>query len=57
MLRASSPVRRKGLSVTPPARVGAEQRRTIVPGEKGVTMLALGGPPGEAYQPPKKDVT
>ena len=33
------------------ARVGAGQKRKIVPGENGVTILALGGTPGRAYQP------
>lgn len=33
------------------ARVGAGQKRRIVPGERGVTMLALGGTPGRAYAP------
>jgi len=56
LLRASSPVRRKGLSVTPPARVGAELQRTVVPGEKGVTTLALGGTPGQAYRPPRQEL-
>jgi mannose-6-phosphate isomerase-like protein (cupin superfamily) len=35
------------------ARVGPEQKRKIVPGEKGVTLLALGGTPGKAYEPRK----
>jgi len=30
-------------------RVGPGQKRKIVPGGKGVTMLALGGTPGKAY--------
>jgi hypothetical protein len=33
------------------ARVGAEQSRRILPGPDGVQLLALGGSPGEAYQP------
>ncbi len=33
-------------------RVGAEQKRRIVPGAAGVTILALGGTPGKAYEPP-----
>ena len=33
------------------ARVGPEQKRKIVPGPKGVTLLALGGTPGKAYAP------
>ncbi len=32
------------------ARVGAGQKRRIVPGEQGVTLLALGGTPGRAYE-------
>ena len=36
------------------ARVGAQQKRRIVPGEQGVTILALGATPGEAYKPRKK---
>jgi mannose-6-phosphate isomerase-like protein (cupin superfamily) len=35
------------------ARVGAEQKRRIVPGAEGVTLLALGGTPGKAYEPRK----
>ena len=31
------------------ARVGAEQKRKLVPGANGVTLLALGGTPGKAY--------
>jgi uncharacterized cupin superfamily protein len=34
------------------ARVGAEQKRRIVPGENGVTILAIGATPGKAYEPP-----
>lgn len=34
------------------ARVGASQKRKITPGPNGVTMLALGGTPGKAYEPP-----
>lgn len=33
------------------ARVGAGQKRRIVPGGNGVTILALGGTPGKAYTP------
>lgn len=33
------------------ARVGAEQKRRIVPGVAGVVLLALGGTPGKAYAP------
>lgn len=33
------------------ARVGAGQKRKIVPGPNGVTILALGGTPGKAYEP------
>ena len=36
------------------ARVGAAQKRTITPGPGGVTILALGGTPGKAYEPPKR---
>lgn len=36
------------------ARVGAHQKRRIIPGERGVTILALGGTPGKAYEPRKK---
>jgi len=31
------------------ARVGPGQKRKIVPGPNGVTLLALGGTPGKAY--------
>ena len=34
------------------ARVGPGQKRKIVPGPNGVTLLALGGTPGKAYPPP-----
>jgi mannose-6-phosphate isomerase-like protein (cupin superfamily) len=34
-------------------RVGPEQKRKIVPGDDGVTLLALGGTPGKAYEPRK----
>jgi len=33
------------------ARVGPGQKRKIVPGPNGVTLLALGGTPGKAYAP------
>jgi mannose-6-phosphate isomerase-like protein (cupin superfamily) len=33
------------------ARVGPAQKRKIVPGPKGVTLLALGGTPGKPYAP------
>jgi hypothetical protein len=33
-------------------RVGAAQKRKIVPGPAGVTILALGGSPGKVYEPP-----
>lgn len=36
------------------ARVGAAQKRTITPGPSGVTILALGGTPGKAYEPPRR---
>lgn len=32
-------------------RVGPHQKRKIVPGSAGVTILALGGTPGQAYKP------
>ena len=32
-------------------RVGPAQKRKIVPGPQGVTLLALGGTPGKAYEP------
>lgn len=36
------------------ARVGGAQKRKIVPGNKGVVLLALGGVPGKAYEPRKR---
>jgi mannose-6-phosphate isomerase-like protein (cupin superfamily) len=33
------------------ARVGPAQKRRIVPGADGVTILAIGGTPGRAYEP------
>ena len=33
------------------ARVGPAQKRKIVPGPDGVTLLAIGGTPGKAYEP------
>ncbi|HUP00433.1 MAG TPA: cupin domain-containing protein [Gemmatimonadota bacterium] len=33
-------------------RVGPGEKRAIAPGEDGVTLLALGGTPGRAYEPP-----
>ena len=33
------------------ARVGPEQKRKIVPGPGGATILALGGNPGKPYEP------
>ena len=36
------------------ARVGPAVRRKIVPGGDGVTILALGGTPGKAYEPKSK---
>lgn len=33
------------------ARVGAGQKRKLVPGGDGVTVLVLGGTPGRAYAP------
>jgi mannose-6-phosphate isomerase-like protein (cupin superfamily) len=35
-------------------RVGASQKRRIHPGAEGVTILALGGTPGKAYEPPAR---
>ncbi len=32
------------------ARVGASQRRKILPGPEGATLLALGGTPGKSYE-------
>jgi mannose-6-phosphate isomerase-like protein (cupin superfamily) len=32
-------------------RVGPDQKRKIVPGPQGVTLLALGGTPGKPYVP------
>ena len=32
-------------------RVGPGQKRKLVPGPEGVTLLALGGTPGKAYEP------
>jgi mannose-6-phosphate isomerase-like protein (cupin superfamily) len=33
-------------------RVGPVAKRKLVPGERGVRLLALGGTPGSAYEPP-----
>ncbi len=33
------------------ALVSATQKRKIIPGDEGVTLLALGGTPGKAYEP------
>lgn len=33
------------------ARVGSGQKRKVVPGDEGVTLLVLGGTPGKAYEP------
>ena len=33
------------------ARVGPSEKRKIVPGAAGVTMLVIGGTPGAAYEP------
>lgn len=35
------------------ARVGPDETRKIVTGDEGATVLALGGIPGKAYQPPE----
>ena len=34
------------------ARVGAAQARKLVPGEQGVTLLVIGGTPGQPYVKP-----
>jgi quercetin dioxygenase-like cupin family protein len=34
--------------------VGPRQKRKIVPGDGGATMLVLGGTPGKAYAPPSR---
>jgi len=36
------------------ARVGSGQKRIIVPGDKGVVLLAIGGTPGKVYEPPSR---
>jgi uncharacterized cupin superfamily protein len=36
------------------ARVGSDQPRKFVPGNEGVTLLALGGTPGKAYESPSR---
>jgi len=36
------------------ARVGPGARRKILPGDEGLRLLALGGVPGQAYEPPKR---
>jgi len=33
------------------ARVGPGQKRKVVPGSEGVTMLVIGGTPGAAFEP------
>lgn len=35
------------------ARVGPGEKRKLVTGEEGVRILAIGGVPGEAYEPPE----
>src|SRR5689334_2487127 len=35
-------------------RVGPAQKRRITPGSEGVLLLALGGTPGKAYEPPTR---
>jgi hypothetical protein len=35
------------------ARVGAGEKRKIVPGDDGAQILALGGMPGRVYEPPQ----
>lgn len=37
-------------------RVGPDEKRKIVTGDDPVTVLALGGTPGEAYDPPEFSV-
>jgi len=34
-------------------RVGPKQKRKLHPGPEGVTVLAIGGTPGQAYEPPE----
>jgi mannose-6-phosphate isomerase-like protein (cupin superfamily) len=34
-------------------RVGAGSKRKVIPGDQGVRLLALGGTPGNAYEPPE----
>jgi uncharacterized cupin superfamily protein len=36
------------------ARVAPAQKRKIVPGDQGVTLLVIGGIPGKPYVPPKR---
>lgn len=36
------------------ARVGPAERRRIVPGDEGATILVLGGTPGQPYRPPAR---
>jgi uncharacterized cupin superfamily protein len=33
------------------ARVGSNQKRKVLPGDSGVTILAIGNAPGKAYEP------
>ena len=33
------------------ARVGPAQKRTVVPGDGGATLLVIGGTPGKAFEP------
>lgn len=35
-------------------RVGPEQQRKLIPGARGIRVLALGGTPGKAYEPPRR---
>ncbi len=35
-------------------RVGSAQKRKLIPGNEGVTLLALGGTPGKAYATPSR---
>ncbi len=35
-------------------RVGPGQKRKLIPGDDGVTILAIGGTPGKPYEPPQR---
>lgn len=53
LLRGTATLRAGGqewpLTVGTLARVGPGEKRTLIPGEHGATVLALGGTPGQAY--------